>query len=439
MKTNRVRLRTVYEPLTTSCHIYAAGKNGSALTQTYDVTEQEFVPNRALSPLVLTPVITANANDGSWNNIGYDRSGNPQSSWTDGSGVVHKVNGNCFLSDVKWYVDDVEIGNVWASADYSIDNSSSTLKVSTASTANTLRSDTYGTLTIRKNCDAGTKYRIRFEGKIVDSRLGLNIGVVSNELIMQTIARTGDEFSVSMDKGDIEYSIFQDRLLEYDYETAKDIEHLNTLEEALEIGTPYLQKMPYSVYLGNKMYDGGITHQLYKRDGVNGFSLVDLESEDCEILEVTDEYIKIDMRLVHGTEVYRLVIKTTDELHEASVSFNATRYTESYEVQTINESNITDSETRQDKVIVYASGRKLPYPECQFHITWMTDSYNAKGVVHNVGENGVIDMKKANVATLEQNAWLDVYVDIEQRGQAATYTDSLGNVYTNEHYYPFIS
>ena len=86
MEIARNRIRRDYAPLTVSASLVCDSAY-SPVMQVYSAAQNEYLPDRTLSPTVLRPIVNAAASDGSW----------PTPS------------ANAQLANMKWYVNNVDI------------------------------------------------------------------------------------------------------------------------------------------------------------------------------------------------------------------------------------------------------------------------------------------------------------------------------------------
>ena len=180
MQFGNKRIRKDFQPLTVACAFELKTPN-SGFSQVYNsvLGVNQYEPDRTLTPTVVFPSVMA---------------GTPDKS------VPYTIF-NSSLSNIEWYVDNVLISTAWSASDF---------EVSTTG-------DTKGTLTIKKNIDPDSKVFLKFKAVLSDSRLGVNIPIELEGLMLQVSAKTGDKYSIAFNgSNSILYNPFEDRLLDYD-------------------------------------------------------------------------------------------------------------------------------------------------------------------------------------------------------------------------------
>lgn len=149
-------LNRVYEPL--SCSL-SMDVRGTGLVQSYVVDSGVSVPDRRISPTVITPVVGL----------------------IDRSMVLSDGRANGLLADFKWFADGQEISG--SDAFYRIDNSGG---------------DNRGRLLVVKNVGADSVV-LRFEGNVVDVVAGAvrRSAFVSGEVVLSTVVERGEKVVLS--------------------------------------------------------------------------------------------------------------------------------------------------------------------------------------------------------------------------------------------------
>lgn len=388
MITQKKRLRSIYEPLTVTCQVLPSD-SGAPLNQVYHSATGEYIPSReGVTGLasILSPIVSAYTKDNTWQN--------------------RRI--NSILGTVSWKVNGQPIENVWSATDYNINMSST---------------DRRGELTIRKNVAPDTQTVIGFEATFTDPRTGDNYTVRAKDIVLSTTTAAPDEFSVGVSKDVVYYDMFLDRLVERDYCVANNITPDMSEADALKVGTPYRQRFAFTFYKGKgKTTPTASEVKVYKL--VDG-NYVQLTTDMDEVLALTRDYIDLDCRLVALNERYR-VEYTPAEGNRCYDDFSIVRTTSAFDVMYINTADIdTNETTRKIDVRITTKGktsRTLPHPEAQLTLQWMTDSVNATEVRHNQGSHGIIDISRAQPGDTQATNWLDIYLDINYRGQAAIMT-----------------
>ena len=149
MESQKKRIRRDYAPLTVMTGLVCTTPL-SPVTQVYNSAINEWEPDRTLTPTVVHPDVTAHAKDGSWKT--------PQA--------------NASLASMVWKVNGVDIStlNEWQGL-YEIN----------------LVGATRGDITIRKNLQPGSYLELSFEAVLADNRLGVNIPIICDPIVLSTV------------------------------------------------------------------------------------------------------------------------------------------------------------------------------------------------------------------------------------------------------------
>lgn len=396
METTRKRIRKDFSPLTVSTCVKCITEASSPLIQIYDSLSDEFVPDRAVSPCGLLPIINAQAADGSWD----------------------YPNANALLANIKWLVNGVDISTIQSwTGKYTIDTSATSDK---------------GALTISRNIQPGERLALRFKADLVDTRLGVTFHIETEDVVLSAIDKSTDNHKIDLGEAqNITYNPFNDRLLEYEYKVAHGIIAPSPSARAACIDSNcYLRTIPITAYKGStKLPTTDYTVKLFKMNSVSSFS--ELTTDDDEVLEISTSQIQLDMRLIEkGNYMVRAYV-AGEEI--GSQQFTVARAYQNFTCQPTNETPILPSQdVRFDEVQVDSKGRKIAYPENILTIVWYTDSAHATNVQHNEGQNTVFRLDKTGIGDTYLDDWLDVYVNAQQKPAYKVATDGNGDIYTDE-------
>lgn len=385
MYTRKTRLKTSYEPLMVSCSV-TVDANCSPLGQTYNEVTGEYNPDRAGEtglPTIIVPVVYASSNDATWTN--------------------REV--NSLLEDMHWLVNGQDITEVWNKEDYAVaDGKDGTYK--------------RGTLIVTKNIKSGTQCELHLEAAFNDSRTKDNYRVMSDRIMLSTTSLSQDEYAISVSRRLVKYDMFKDRLLERDYCVANGLEPDMDADDALRVGTPYKQTIAFTCYRGA----GKITPdrgQVKLLLATGGGKFASAEDNDC--VEEWDDTgrVTIDCRLLGENTVFRLQYVSPNNVCYAD--FQIRKTISAFNVEMCNTSSIEDGDTEKRMyaivTVVGNENRKLPHPEAQLVMKWMTDCGDKTAVEHNEGSLGVINLKTAGVSVTDDE--LEVYLKIDYRSQAS--------------------
>lgn len=175
IESEKKRIRKEFQPLTIAVSLKIMTPNSPA-NQVYNPVANEYDPDRGVTPLVILPEVIANAADGSWD-MPYV---------------------NSLLAEMNWFANGENISAIssW-NGKYSIDTVG----------------DTRGAITISRNVAPGESFELHFEGLIADTRLGVNIPVKTDSIMLTTVDKSEDTYGLSIgDSQIIQYNPFLDKL-----------------------------------------------------------------------------------------------------------------------------------------------------------------------------------------------------------------------------------
>lgn len=393
MQSSKKRIRKNFEPLTVAVSVSCTSP-ASPLTQTFNGYNAEFEPNRQLTPTILYPDVVANASDGSWSDADV----------------------NSQLADIKWLVNgnDITKDTAWTDA-YEI--------LTTGSER--------GTLKIYKNVNPGTTYRLQFKATLADTRLGVNIPILSDEIILSTSEKSDDSFSLAInDSTIIEYDPVKDKHAEYEYKVAHGVEAQDS-----NVGS-YIHTIPITMYKGTKALDAaayGIMVYRIESDG----SLKQMVVGNCEIVSIDPTAIVLDMRLITQADY---IIKGLSKGKEvASMQFSVNRVYQSYTIQPTNGTDIhPQDKQRYDEAMVSCDGNIVEMPGRIYRILWLVDSYRDHGQLKNEGDKTLFNLSETGIGDTSDTCMLDVYCMSEYKAAHEIATDETGEVYCDSNGEPYI-
>lgn len=353
-----IRIRKLYAPFNISLSISA---NGNALSQIYDayVSAGEYVPDYTVTPLVLTPIVKLDANDGS----------------------MEQPLNNENLANVTWYLDDVEINRAISSSSHPLVNG---ISIETNGIYK-------GQLTINKNITVGTSYRLRFEADIADTRINQNIHLVSDTLILKCEAHAEDEWKIELNKThiirqeldspvantNIEYRIMKGNI-RYNHSELKHI-HLQLVDNNID-------KIMSEILFDNTIN----TNTKYPF-----IKFIKALNTNKTYINYTDVFIE------NSTFEIRLIDKLTDKIL-AKKQFSIKRGNLPFTVIQKNINDITqDTKIIKTECTIISNGYKVDeYTRLRPNIIykiWKTDTDNAKDVIQGYGNTANISVEKAQM------------------------------------------
>lgn len=397
MESNKKRIRRDYAPLIVSAELVCTTPL-SPVTQVYNSEINEYEPDRTLTPTIIHPDVIAKAKDGSWKT--------PQV--------------NSLLANMVWKVNGVNITTLseWEGK-YSI---------------NTIGA-TRGDITIMRNISPETILELSFEAVVVDSRLGVNIPVKCEPVLLSTVDKSEDSFSLAIgDDSIIEYNPFKDKLHLYEYKVSHGIIQGSSslLNEARDVNS-YERTIPVQLYKGqNSVSSSAYEVRLYEITGVTsgGAQLTQLTTSTDEVIAIASTGITLDLRLVEKRDY--LIRAYMDNKLVADKQFSVARVYPKYRISPTNETGISPSDIQRYDVAMVDCEGIVECPECIIRIIWKTDSATKTGVVHGEGGDLVFNLASTGIGDTYQDDWLDVYCEGEQKGVHSVAIDENSNELTNE-------
>lgn len=392
METAKKRIRREYAPLVVSVAI-ACDTAYSPLMQVYNAASGEYEPNRQLSPTVIKPTITANAADGSW--------------------PAAKVNNR--LVNIKWYVNGVDITTLsdW-SGQYTIE----------------MEGQIRGAISILKNLSPGSELSLQFGADLPDDRTGVIIPVKTDALVLSTIDKSDDAYSVSIGETQtIRYNPFLDKLLLYEYKVVHGLISASAAAEAAAYdGNQYKRTIPIQVYKGGQLLTGGYTVSLYKIAA--NLAEHPITPSDYEVLSVSPSGVVLDLRLIDKMDYLAKAFISGSEV--ASIQFSVQRLYPKFTCKPSNETGILPTQIeRYDVAQVDSAGKSIECPGSIVKIVWKTDTANKTNMEHNEGESTVFDLRNTGIGDDYTSDWVDVYVEATQKPAHSVASDG-SDILTDE-------
>lgn len=397
MISKRTRIRKDYAPLTVAVSLKCTTP-AAPTTQVLNGSNSEYEPDRELTPTTILPEVVANATDGSW--------GNPSS--------------NHALADMKWFVNGVDISTIAAwSGKYSIDQVGATR----------------GAITISRNISPGQQIQLHFEAVLVDNRLGVTIPIISDNIVLSTVEKADDGYSISIDDSSIiQYDPMKDKLALYEYKVAHGlITASSSAQSAATDKCAYRHTIPISVFNGKKKMTSGYTLKLYRVNSVSSLTQLSAGTDEIEALSATS--VTLDLRVIKKcTYVIKAFIGSKEV---AMLQFGVNRIYQTFIISPTNGTAIHPSDTeRYDEAMVDCDGNIVECPGSILKIVWFTDSSAKVGVQHNEGDTTIFQLEKTGIGDTYTDSVLEVYCDADYKEEHkfATdgtnyYTDSSGNKY----------
>lgn len=392
METARKRIRKDFAPLTVSVSL-ACSTAFSPVTQVFRAADNEYEPDRSITPTLLQPTVMAYAADGSWTS----------------------PNANSMLANMKWYVNGVDITTLadWNGL-YTIDTVGGTR----------------GALTVYRNLTPAERCSLHFEADLVDDRLGVTHSIKTDAIVLSTVDQSSDAYGISIGESkSIYYNPFLDKLFRYEYKVSIGAVAESAANRAAAMDeNAYLRTIPVSLFKGKTLVTAGYTLKLYRI--VNQNTLTELTEKD-EVVSIAPAGITLDLRLI---EKDNYMIKAfIDTAEVARIQFSVSRLYQPFSCSPTNESSIVPGQTmRYDTAQVDSEGKAVEYPECIIAIVWYTDTAARKNVRHNEGGHTAFELQETGIGDTYQNDWLETYVDAIQKEAFRVAVDENGDILVDE-------
>ncbi len=399
MEITRQRIKIDYAPLTAAVSLVCLSK-GSPLTQVFNGATGLYEPDRDLTATVIKPLVIVNASDGS----------------------LSSPYGNSMLAEMHWYVLD-EDGE---SVDMATDSEwSEYVEIATSGSDR-------GTLTLSKNIPVGKQYSIHFEAVIADTRLGVNVPIVSDELVLSTTDASEDAYSLEIAEDTaIKYNPFEDKLYAYEYKVAHgQIEADADTEEAATDSNCYLRTIPITLYRGTDALDAdGYTIKVFQLDGT---TQTELTADDTnEFNEISSSQIVMDLRLVTKAD-YVVKAYVEDEI-VSQIQYSVNRLYPKYRVKAKNGCDFAPTDkTRYDEAMVSSNGNIVENPGNLILMVWYTDTANKTGLQHNEGEKCQYVIDDTGIGKTSSTNWLEQYIMTEHKEALSVAVNEDGDELTDE-------
>lgn len=405
MKSNAVKIRKDFKPLITSCALVTLTPN-SPCTQVYNSEINEWEPDREAGTwTVVCPVIYV----------------------TDKENTFRNGRANDLLGQILWTVNGVDITTIPAwEGKYVINNAPG---------------DERGAITIKKNILPSERAILRFKGAIADTRLGINVWF-EDEVILSTHDKSEDSYTISISEDSImKYNPLKDRLLEYDYKVAHGIiaENASVRAACIDINS-YLRTVHFNVFKGKTKLSSlnGYTISLFQNYSkpANYVALFSPDQDPSFVAIDTSAFtITFDFRLLTKMDYLLKLMLSGNE--KAAVQFSINRAYPAVKGEAALGSDINPgAQYVYNKALVSMDGKKLAYPETACKIVWSTEVYDPalgiKTVVHNEGEQTVIDLQKAGIGDTDLDGWMSIYFTLTQKDMYKLAVNENGDYLTDE-------
>jgi hypothetical protein len=404
MKFQTTRIRRVFQPLMVTVSVETSSAGSSGLLQTYDDVSGEYIPDRTLSPLVLTPLVYAACKDGSWEN-----------------GIANKN-----IANIKWYYTEGDSSTVKDAEAYSL------------LTVTRNQSDTNGQAVMVQNLPMGSRIQLWFTGILPDTRTGENIVVTSDRLILATTENVKGELSISVDgETNIVYVPVLDPLFLYEWAVAHGKAEYNSMVYGQALSDPesYMRHVPFRIqYASETLTSGDIfnacTVKIQEKTQQGGYTDV---ATGGRLVSVSKSEAVFDLRLIGSWSCYVALVYDGAVIGRVLLSFG--RKYPAFDVRAINRAPITDGEIRRDRALVTVNAGKIlfylnyndynAYIDCceaLINLVWYTRTQYGERR-HNCGQEAKLDLSREVIGKAPSGGWVDVSIDAEYHGVQNIATD----------------
>lgn len=389
------RIRREFQPLSTAISLKVLTP-ASPAGQVYDPAQNEYNPDRGITPLVILPQIFANSADGSWTDYVANR----------------------LLASMHWFVNGVDIATLpaWTGL-YTVNTTG----------------DNRGAITILRNIPVEEKIELHFEAVLPDMRTGINIPIKTETILLSTLDKAEDTYQLSIgDDPVMKYNPFLDKLLMYDYKLANGIP-AGARADAID-GNAYERTVNLLVTKGAQVITTGYTVEVYR---VTGQTLTLLTPANSEVISIGLTAIVFDLRTVEKSDYLILIKEGANEVARQQCS--VARVYPPFSVEPASGVSINPGETLYLNVaMVHHNGEIVRIPEPILRMVWFTDTANITAKEWQEGSKAVIDLTKTGLGDTYLDDWMDIYMAAEQKGAfyiltdgVDDYTDGSGNDYIN--------
>jgi hypothetical protein len=385
------RIRRDYAPLTVACVVRCLTP-ASPIGQVYNSATSEYEPNRSLTPTTIFPDVRAGAKDGSWK----------------------QEQVNDLLTSMVWTVDGVDITTIsdWSGL-YEITSSGSNK----------------GALTIKKNVPSGTRYVLSFSAEFADTRLGVNVQVRTEDIILTTTDKGDDNYSLGIDvENDIKYDVTRDMLELYEYQVAHGITPTTTRAAAIATNESYLRTINFTARKGTEVMTSGYYIRVYELSGTT--ETFRTFADGTPIIAYDNNSITFDLRLIKKADYVIKMAVDGDVVAKVQVSVDRI-YPTVFCAPSNGTAILVDDRIRVDKAMVTTNGQKLECPCRAVAIQWKVNSAYKTAVAFNEGETTSFELTKTGIGDTEADNWLDVYTEYALKEEYSVAADSSGNIFTD--------
>ena len=351
------------------------------------VSPPEYVPDRGVSPTLVFPDVRAVDSDNVFTH-----------------GAVNQYLG---VNTLQWTVNGSDIEDVWTEGvDYGVI---------------TEESDFRGSLRVYKNLNAGEREVLKFSGKFLDWRTGVQYEVISDEKALVATEKGDDIYNCNVDKPLIEYDPLYDGLLLYDYKVANGISVSGTRASHVD-GKSFEQSVSVVLTKGGSVVASlptGVTMRLVVL-GTNTAITANSMSHP-EVMQASFPTVKFDMRMVAKGDYEVQFLKDGNVITRCTIGL-CTKVTMPSDARPKSGVDISPSQAwYENSVLLNLSDRVVDYPELYYMIVWKTQAkVYANGVwsydqekIWQCGEKMGADVSQLGIGLTSNDSFFDIFFDVD--------------------------
>lgn len=407
-QSERKHTRLDFSPLTLSCELVCMTPD-SPTAQAANTANNQYEPDRSVSPTIIRPQTTVNDPDGIYT-----------------SGINNR---NLASDKHQWKVNGVDIASVWKEGtDYSI------IKDATADN---------GSLKVMKNLVPGEVASLSYEGVFNDFRTGTNYVVGASGMVLTTTDKGGNKTDCYVDCENLVYDPLKDELSLYEYLVAQGLKEDGKRADYVN-GKSYERTVTVTLTQGLSTLSAlpdGMTMRLVERGSETAIEAGSMEHP--EVTSIAFPKIGFDMRFVWEEDLEVQFVQNGRTV--ASRGITLTRDMSLLTQHDVARGNdvVQGQETYYNNGIFASGDQRIPYPELYYEIQWWTQartydtataSYKyADKIYRHTGESMSCSVESLGMGTEKNLSWFDVAMDIEERDPAAMVTsETADEVLTDE-------
>jgi len=403
MRRSTVYVRRIYDKLMLAVGVEV--KSASAGLTQY-VKAGVYNPDHGVTPLVLTPTVSAQAADLT-----------PEQKWS-----VGKDTSNAGVGGSAWKIDGAAVSSVWTEGtDYEL-------------------SDDGKELWIYRNIPAGSGVSVSCCLLVYDSRTGLTIPVETDGVPLSTVQVEDAPMRLSTDCENVLWDVTADDLWEWEYRAARGYTQLMTQEEAANDAC-YKKHVAFCVTRGGGQLSEGYGIWIKDGDGADVAYITAsgtlVNNSPVKILELTTAGVTFDCRVIEDElfKVYALDSAGAIQ-YDTLRTIHVKAARRDYDAPEIaNNSDYTVSQQLYNNYCrVRCNGEEMEHPECWLRIEWKTAARTegAAETAVGAGDRCVFAPNEAGGGSTASDNGFDMIVDTDYLPALTAAVDEDGSFWTDE-------